>query len=42
MTEEYKILFNVVTMAIEELDKIRVAMITAQQRCEEIYMERTE
>lgn len=42
MGEEYTYLFNAVTAAIEELDRIRIALITAQQHCEELYMERGE
>lgn len=40
MPEEYTYLFNAVTAAIEELDKLRVRLIAAQQRCEEMYVER--
>lgn len=40
MSEEYLYLFNTVSAAIEELEEIRSALIAAQQRCEEIYMER--
>lgn len=42
MQKEYTYLFNAVTAAIEELDKLRVSLIAAQQKCEEIYMERGE
>lgn len=42
MKEEYTTLFNAVTAAIEELDRLRHALITAQRRCEKIYMERGE
>ena len=40
MNEEYTYPFNAVTAAIKELDRIRIDLITAQQHCEELYMER--
>lgn len=42
MTKEYTYLFNAVTATIKELEEIKAALIAAQQKCEELYMERGE
>ena len=38
MNEEYLYLFNVVTDAISELEKIKKTLILAQQNAEEMYI----
>lgn len=38
LTEEYILLFNEVTEAIEELNQIRNRLIKAQQKAEEIFI----
>lgn len=36
--KEYTLLFNAITDAIEELEKLKQQLITAQQKAEEIYI----
>lgn len=36
--KEYTLLFNAITDAIEELEKLKQQLITAQQEAEEIYI----
>ena len=38
MSEEYTLLFNTITDALETLDVLRKQLIEAQQKAEEIYM----
>jgi hypothetical protein len=38
MPEEYTLLFNAITDALEALEKIRAELIWAQQQAEEIYI----
>jgi len=38
--EEYTALFDAVTDAIEELERLRQQLIKAQQRAEELFMDR--
>ena len=40
MTEEYILLFNTVTDALETLETLRTKLIEAQQKAEEIYISR--
>ena len=38
MTKEYTMLFNGITQAIEELDRLREELIVLQRAAEEAYM----
>lgn len=38
MSEEYTLLFNTITGALETLDSLRKQLIEAQQTAEEIYI----
>jgi len=40
MTEEYILLFNTITDALETLEQLRNELIHAQQQAEEIYISR--
>jgi hypothetical protein len=42
MTKEYLLLFNAVTDAIKALQDLQLALMTAQQTAEELFLERTE
>lgn len=39
MTREYTVLFNGITQAIEELDRMREQLVALQQQAEAIYIE---
>lgn len=39
MTREYALLFNGITHAIEELDRLREELVTLQRQAEELYIE---
>ena len=40
MSEEYILLFNTITDALEALDSLRKQLMEAQQQAEEIYISR--
>jgi hypothetical protein len=42
MTKEYLLLFNAVTDAIKALQDLQLALMTAQQTAEELFLERTD
>ena len=42
MTKEYLLLFNAITDAINALQDLQDSLMTAQQKAEDIYTERTD
>ena len=42
MTTEYLLLFNAVTDAIKVLQELQLALMAAQQKAEDLFIERTE
>ena len=40
--KEYSVLFNAITDAIRALQELQLALMTAQQKAEELYIEETE
>ena len=41
MSAEYLLLFNQISQAIEELDTLKEQLIQAQQRAEDLYIEKS-
>ena len=42
ISEEYLLLFNALTTAEETLAQVRASLMEAQQRAEELYLQRTD